>query len=80
MTKENAIKKLKKEGYNIEELSPMVYVADKPNQRDYIKLMIQNGRVIIIDLKIKGQEDELITDYHAGMFCRNLSQALRMIN
>lgn len=78
MTVKNAIQKLKNKGYAVTETQKNTYYAEKENKRDYIKFLSQDGHLIIIDLRRKGQEDDPMTDYHAGTFCDNLSQALRL--
>ena len=77
---ENAIKKLKKEGFKVKqsERADNRYIAEKEGHRNFIEFITQDGSLIIIDLRRKGQEDDSLTDYHAGTFCDNLSQALRI--
>lgn len=78
----NAIKKLERNGFKVEksETMPNKYYATKEGLRDYITLHVQDDRLIIVDSRRKGQEDDPMTDYHAGTFCDNLSQAIRMTN
>ncbi len=80
MKTENAIKKLKKEGFEVKqsEHASNRYIAEKEGHRSFIEFITQNGSLIIIDLRRKGQDDDPCTDYHAGTFCDNLSQALRI--
>lgn len=76
----NAIKKLEKAGYTIAKTSiSNKYTATKKDQRDYIQFCTQDDELIIIDLRRKGLDDDWTTDYHAGTYCQNLSQALRLI-
>ena len=76
----NAIKKLQKAGFRVKASENMSnrYVAEKEGCRRFIEFLAQNGELIIIDLRRRGQEDDSMTDYHAGTFCDNLSQALRI--
>lgn len=81
MTTPNAIKKLEKAGYTVKLVSGnknRQYTATKDNHRRFINFYDQEGHVIIIDLRTKGHEDDSMTDYHAGTFCDNISQALRL--
>ncbi len=80
----NAIKKLKKNGYKVTS-DKSRYTATKEGERHYIELMSQisyegEEEVIIIDVRREGQADDSMTDYHAGTFCDNLSQALAIAN
>ena len=80
MKTENAIKKLQKAGFRVK-VSENVsnrYIAEKEGCRDFIEFLSQDDKLIIIDLRHRGQEDDPMTDYHAGTFCDNLSQALRI--
>ena len=85
MTKGYAIKKLQREGYNVTQDKGRI-TAKKENQRHYIELLV-NGKdvgdksdIAIIDLRREGQDDDIMTDYHAGTFCDNLAQALSIAN
>lgn len=76
----NAIKKLEKNGFKI---VPNTHVknkfdAVKENSRYFISFYEQDGNVICIDARTQGNEDDSMTDYHAGTFCDNIQQAINM--
>lgn len=90
ITTQNAIKKLEKAGFKVEQSKfdkPNQYnrrfYAHHPNLRHYIELCTQGGdehqagEVCVIDLRTPGQNDDSMTDYHAGTFCDNITQAIR---
>ena len=77
MDTKNAIKKLEKKGFEVKKTEGGMYVAKNPNLRHFIQFYDQEGRVIIIDLRTPGQEDDIMSDYHAGTFCDNITQAIR---
>lgn len=85
----NAISKLEKAGFKVE-LSKFCeptafnkrYTATNPNYKSYIEVLTQydtegKGTVSVIDLRTPGEEDDLMSDYHAGTFCDNITQAIR---
>jgi hypothetical protein len=81
MTIENAIKKLQKNGFKVtEDSNSGVYNRDfkavNPQHRKYLQISSQDGEVCLIDLRTPGYEDDSMTDYHAGTFCDNISQAI----
>jgi hypothetical protein len=80
MTIPNAIKKLEKNGFKVEESKHIKgrYIATLENNRHHIEFIDQDGEVIVIDLRTKGHDDDVMTDYHAGIFCDNISQAIRL--
>lgn len=78
----NAIKKLEKNGFKVvkDETRGRNYIAGKVGNRHFIEIYEQDGRVCLIDLRTKGYEDDIQSDYHAGTFCDNISQAIRLAN
>ncbi len=83
MTLQNAIKKLQNNGFRVtEDENSGVYnrnfKAINPQYRTYLEILSQDGEVCIIDLRTPGHDDDSMTDYHAGTFCDNISQAIRL--
>ena len=81
MKTQNAIAKLQKEGFSVQLLGELGkfnnrYKATKEGHQHYIEFLTQDDELIVIDLRRKGEEDDPMTDYHAGTFCKNLKQAL----
>lgn len=80
----NALRKLEREGWSVKERDGGKYhrtfIAEKPGFENFIELMTQGDNISIIDLRRYGMEDDVMTDYHAGTFCRNLAQAIRFAN
>lgn len=81
MTITNAIKKLEKSGFKVTNsiTNPGIYTAEKDGLKRFINFYSNGGTddICIIDLRTKGREDDLQSDYHAGTFCDNISQAIR---
>lgn len=76
MKTKNAIKKLEKNGFKVTE-DKGKFCATLENNRHSIEFYDQDGRVIVIDVRTEGHDDDIMTDYHAGIFARNISQAIR---
>jgi isopropylmalate/homocitrate/citramalate synthase len=76
----NAIKKLKKAGFEVINEGSR-YSASR--ESDIIEF-IQNGggsdQAICIRIKSVNDQDDMMTDYSAGTYCDNLSQAIRLAN
>lgn len=81
----NAIKKLQRNGWIVEQLSGRIYKAMKDGiGGQYISMITQEydgeQKVIIIDLRSpradKDESEQM--DYHGGTFCKNLTQAMRI--
>lgn len=83
MTLQNAIKKLEKNGFKVTQKdNTKFYVAEQEGNRHYIEILKNYGNddISVIDLRRYGQEDDWLTDYHAGTFCDNINQAIRLSN
>ena len=77
----NAIKKLEKAGFKVEK-ADMHYRAVKEDCRRLIEFC-KNGRedsVTCIRVRRKGDIDDIYTDYHAGFFVDNISQAIKAVS
>jgi hypothetical protein len=86
MTIQNAIKKLEKNGFKVEksefdkpEQYNRTFYATNPSYKRFIEIMTQGDDLSIIDLRTPGHDDDLMTDYHAGTFCKNITQAIRYV-
>lgn len=79
MTIQNAIKKLEKNGFMTTVGNTGNVIAVNPKYRRWIEVL-KNGYtddVSVIDLRTPGHDDDIMTDYHAGTFCNNITQAIR---
>lgn len=79
MTIQNAIKKLEKHGFKTTIGNTGNVFAVNPHYKRWIEVM-RNGNsddIAVIDLRTPGQDDDIMTDYHAGTFCDNITQAIR---
>ena len=78
MKVQNAIKKLEKAGFNVTKDGTR-FSAQKNN--DFVEF-IQNGggseTVICIRVRHVNDHDDSMSDYTAGVFCDNISQAIRL--
>ena len=76
----NAIKKLEKAGFEVINEGSR-YSARREND---IVEFIQNGgdsdQAICIRIMSVNDQDDIMTDYSAGTYCDNLSQAIRLAN
>ena len=76
----NAIKKLEKAGFEVINEGSR-YSARRENG---IVEFIQNGggsdQAICIRIMSVNDQDDIMTDYSAGTYCDNLSQAIRLAN
>lgn len=80
MTIQNAVNKLEKAGFMVTKGNTGNIFAVNPNYRRWIEVT-RNGytqNVATIDLRTRGQDDEIQSDYHAGVFCHNITQAIRL--
>ncbi len=79
MTTLNAIKKLE---------ALRLKINHSPNTREYwvsgakdlLTFHEQDGHLIIIKVQGHNDKDDPMTDYSGGVFCDNLTQALRMFD
>ncbi len=90
----NAIKKLEREGWAVtaegprrccftgDMMPPCFHHARKPGNRHVIEVSRNGGdsadEVATVKVRHEGDRDDLMTDYHAGVFCDSLAQALRI--
>lgn len=83
MTVANAIKKLEKNGFKVtKQGESRFYIAERPGSQNYIQFLT-NGYtddIATVDLRRYGNEDDPMRDYHAGTFCDNITQAIRLAN
>lgn len=75
MTIQNAINKIEKSGYRVKR-NGRVYFSKVGNQ--VIIFHEQNGNAICIQVRHQMDQDDVHTDYFAGQFVQNISQALRL--
>ena len=76
----NAIKKLEKAGFKINK-SGGLYSAKRGS--DIINFRKNGGdsdQVICIRVRSECDQDDQMTDYFAGVFCNNITQAIRLAN
>ena len=83
MTLTNAIRKLERHGWKAEgepgkpfwkyvKANQVIDLGCNPPHEDGTRT------VVMIDQRTRGMTDDLQSDYHAGMFCDSLSQAMRL--
>lgn len=86
MTIINAIKKLEKNGFVIKEWenNKGIMSARKEGYKHYIDIFRNGGEysndIAVIDVRSPDMLDDPMTDYHAGTFCENITQAIRFVN
>jgi hypothetical protein len=73
----NALKKLNNAGFAVTQTGNR-YSAK--TGRNVIEFYEQDGRTICIRLRTENDLDDVMRDYSAGVFCDNLSQAIRLAN
>ena len=71
----NAIKKLNKAGFEVVQNGNR-YNAKANGQ--VIRFINQSDRVICINVRSENDHDDVMTDYSAGVYCDNISQAIRL--
>ena len=77
MKLENAIKKLENAGYKVSQVSTSnTYNATMG--RKVIEFLISGGKVYGCTVRDKKDQHDVQHDYHAGVYCANISQAMRM--
>ena len=74
----NAIKKLNKAGFEVTNNGSRYYVNGKRHVISFIAQ--ESGDITCIKVRHENDEDDMRSDYSAGVFCDNLSQALRIIH
>ena len=75
---QNAIKKLEKAGFKIKKPENISNRYNAYHQNEVIEFHDQDGLVICIKSRRISDVDDPQTDYSAGIFCDNISQAIRM--
>jgi hypothetical protein len=81
MKVQNAVKKLEKAGFKVE-VSGTHYHASKENTQ-YVIEFIKNGgdseEAICINVRRTNDNHNSMIDYFAGIWCDNISQAIRVL-
>lgn len=75
----NAIKKLETLGLKINH-NPETREYWVNGAKDLLSFYEQNEKLIIVKVQGRNDKDDAMTDYSGGVFCDNLSQALRMFD
>ena len=81
----NAIKKLEKNGFAItNNTNSGIIIANKEDKTRYIIIRRNGGDLSdsIATIQVRKQycDDDTTTDYFAGVFCRNITQAIRYVD
>jgi hypothetical protein len=79
MTLANAIKKIEKAGFNVENING-IYRASKPTAPRVIEFF-RNGRsdeITCINVRRLNDNHDSMTDYCAGSWVNNITQAIRI--
>jgi hypothetical protein len=79
MTIINAIKKLEKAGFTVTERYPF-FSATRADIATIISY-VRNGRentITSINVRRRGDESDVQHDYHAGVWCDNIAQAIQL--
>lgn len=71
----NAIKKLSKAGFSVAQSGNRYSAKIGCN---VIEFHQQDGEIICIRVRSANDHDDVMSDYSAGVFCDNLSQAIRL--
>lgn len=71
----NAVKKLNKAGFEVVQ-SGNRYNATLNGQ--VIRFIEQSDRIICINVRSANDHDDAMSDYSAGVFCDNITQAIRL--
>jgi hypothetical protein len=71
----NAVKKLTKAGFTIAKNGNR-YNATANGQ--VIRFIEQSDRIICINVRSANDHDDAMTDYSAGVYCDNITQAIRL--
>ena len=73
----NAIKKLNKSGFVVSNAGNR-YSAKKSGFKDIIEFIAQDQSVLFVNLRSENDHSDSMNDYHAGVLCNNLTQALQL--
>lgn len=81
----NAISKLSKSGYAVETIKGVTgavtgYVARKPSSKYHISFHRNGGTENVTCIRVMhcNDQDDIQTDYVAGVFAKNISQAISL--
>ena len=80
MQVQNAVKKLEKAGFTVSSQSPNAFRAYKGG-RSEINFRKNGGdstEVVCIEVRTVGAKDDSMTDYFAGTWCDNITQAIKI--
>lgn len=72
----NAIKKLSKAGFEVTQNGNRYYAT---MNKSVVSFIDQYGRTICIKVRHENDHDDLRSDYSAGVFCDNLTQAIKLV-
>ena len=79
MTLVNAIKKIEKAGFKVEQVNS-VYRASK-STTNYVIEFFKNGcsgNITCINVRRLNDEHDSMTDYYAGVWANNITQAIKL--
>jgi len=71
----NAIKKLEKSGFQVIQTGNRCIA--KGNQH-VISFFNESGNIACINVRNQNDRDDLMSDYSAGVFCDNITQAIKL--
>ena len=76
----NAIKKLEKAGYKVENTFGNFFKASIEGQRYFIQFLTNGGSddIATISVKPHNDRDDVSSDYSSGVWVDNISQAIRL--
>jgi hypothetical protein len=82
MTIKNAIKKLERNGFKVSNKEDRFFFAEKENSSDVIEFFKNGGTQNVICINVRSRDDhhDSMSDYSAGVFVRNISQAIAIAN
>jgi hypothetical protein len=73
----SAIKKLEKAGFKVQNNGCQYWVENETNELSFCKNGGDSDQAICFNVRRKTDVSDMMTDYHAGAFYPNLSQAMR---
>lgn len=80
----NTIKKLEKNGFAItKDANSGIIIANKEGKTHFILIRRNGGElsdsIATIQVRNPKHDDDITTDYFVGVFCRNITQAIRYV-
>lgn len=72
----NAIKTLEKSGFEVVSPYKGFFSAYSPSGKDVIEFIDQDGTMLCVKVRGVKNVDDHHTDYAAGVWCKNLKQAM----